>query len=293
MNNFSYFLKEGIANLFTNRMVTFMTILTVIVSLLVTGVFQVISTNLVHISSELGNNFEFNIFIKDSVEEEDLDEVAQQLMSIAMVKDAVLKSKSETFRELKEKIGNDSLLQGITEEDNPFRNCYVVTLTSLENADYVLEEIRLLDEVDSVSNNLETSKKLTAIEKKVNLYSIIVYILLALLCLSIISNIINVSIFSRRKHINIMKYVGATNGFVRTPFIIEGVIVGIAGAILSSAILAYGYYLIHGNFNQVLEGIYLLSPGIVFSELLITNLIYGVLIGGLGAAFAVGKHLKV
>lgn len=293
MNNFSYFLKEGIANLFTNRMVTFMTILTVIVSLLVTGVFQVISTNLVHISGELGNNFEFNIFIKDSVKEEDLDDVAQQLLSIAMVKDAVLKSKSETFREFKEKIGNDSLLQGITEEDNPFRNCYVVTLTSLENADYVLEEITLLDAVDSVSNNLETSKKLAAVEKKVNLYSIIVYVLLALLCLSIISNIINVSIFSRRKHINIMKYVGATNGFVRTPFIIEGVIVGITGAILSSGILAYGYYLIYGNFNQVLEGIYLLSPGIVFTELLITNLIYGGLIGGIGAAFAVGKHLKV
>ena len=222
MNNFSYFLKEGIANLFTNRMVTFMTILTVIVSLLVTGVFQVISTNLVHISGELGNNFEFNIFIKDSVEEDDLEDVAQKLMSIAMVKDAVLKSKSETFREFKEKIGNDSLLQGITEEDNPFRNCYIVTLTSLENADYVLEEITLLDEVDSVSNNLETSKKLATVEKKVNLYSII-----------------------------------------------------------------------YGNFNQVLEGIYLLGPGVVFSELLITNLIYGILIGGLGASFAVSKHLKV
>ncbi len=270
-----------------------MTVLTVIVSLMVTGVFQVVSTNLVHISSELGNNFEFNIYIKDSVEDDDLEAVADKIMSVAMVKDAVLKSKSQTFQEFKEKIGYVSLLQGITEEDNPFRNCYVVTLTTLESADYVLEEIRLIEEVDSVSNNLETSRKLSAIEKKVNIYSIIVYIILALLCLSIVSNIINVSIFSRRKHINIMKYVGATNGFVRTPFIIEGVIVGVVGALISSILLFYGYGLIYRNFNQVLEGIYLLRPVLVLSELLIINLIYGVLIGGLGAAFAVSKHLKV
>ena len=90
-----------------------------------------------------------------------------------------------------------------------------------------------------------------------------------------------------------MKYVGATNGFDRSPCIIEGVIVGMGGALLSSAIVADGYSLIYGNFNQVLEGIYLLGPGVVFSELLITNLIYGILIGGLGASFAVSKHLKV
>lgn len=293
MNNFSYFMKEGIANLFTNRMVTFMTILTVIVSLLVTGVFQVISTNLVHISNELGNNFEFNIFIEDSVKDEDLEDVAEDIMGVAMVKDAVLKSKSETFREFKEKIGSDSLLQGITEEDNPFRNCYIVTLTNLENADYVLEEISLLDGVDTVSNNLETSRKLSEWEKKIKLYSIIVYLLLALLCLSIISNIINVSIFSRRKQINIMKYVGATNSFVRTPFIIEGIMVGIVGAVCATALLSYGYSLVFGNFNQVLEGIYLLRPGIVLYELLAINLVYGILIGGLGASFAVSKHLKV
>lgn len=293
VNNFGYFVKEGLANLSTNKMVTFMTVLTVIVSLVVTGVFQVVSSNLVHISSELGNNFEFNIYIKDSVKDNELEDVANQILSVAMVKDAVLKSKSDTFREFKEKIGNDSLLQGITEEDNPFRNCYVVTLTTLDNADYVLEEISLIQEVDSVSNNLETSRKLATIEKKINLYSIIVYLLLALLCLSIISNIINVSIFSRRKHINIMKYVGATNSFVRTPFIIEGVLVGIAGALISSVLLSYGYGLIHGNFNQVLEGIYLLPPMSVFCDLLVMNLIYGILIGGLGAFFAVSKHLKV
>lgn len=293
MKNFSYFFKEGIANLFTNKMVTLMTLLTVIVSLMVTGVFQVVSSNLVHISREIGNQYEFNIYIKDSVADENLSVVQEKIMSIAMVKDAVLKTKAQTFSEFKEKVASDSLLKGLSEEDNPFRNCYIVTLTALDQADYVLEEISLLEEVDSISNNLETSKKLSAIEKKINLYSLIVYFLLAILCLSIVSNIINLSIFSRRKQINIMKYVGATNGFVKAPFIIEGVLVGIVGALLSGGILSYIYSLIYGNFNQVLDGIYLLSPMVVFWQLLAINAVYGTLVGGLGAAFAVSKHVKV
>ncbi len=293
MKNFSYFVKEGIMNLFTNKMVTLVTLLTVIVSLMVTGVFQVVSVNLMHISREVGNNFEFNIYIKDSVADEELSAVSEKIMQIAMVKDAVLKPKADTFTEFKDKVANDSLLQGLSEADNPFRNCYIVTLTDLEKADYVLEEIQLLEEVDSVSNNLETSKKLSDIEKKVKLYSIIIYLLLAILCLSIISNIINLSIFSRRKQINIMKYVGATNGFVKTPFIIEGILLGITGAVLSSAVLSYLYSLLYSNFNQVLDGVYLMQPLSVFFELLFINAVYGIFIGGLGAAVAVNKHVKV
>ena len=156
MKNFSYFFKEGIMNLFTNKMVTLMTLLTVIVSLMVTGVFQIVSVNLMHISQEVGNTFEFNIYIKDSVAEEDLNAVGNKILKIAMVKDAVLKPKADTFIEFKDKVANDSLLKGLSEEDNPFRNCYIVTVTDLEQADYVLGEIKLLEEVDSVSNNLET-----------------------------------------------------------------------------------------------------------------------------------------
>ena len=293
VKNFNYFFKEALSNFGSNKMVTVMTVITVVVSLLVTGLFQVVSTNLVHISNELGNNFEFNIFIKDSVSEEELEDVRQEIMSVAMVKDAVLKSKAETFRELKEKIDGDSVLQGLSEEDNPFRNCFIVTVTDLGQADSILNEIRLIEEVDSVSNNLETSRKLSAWGKKVNLYSAIVYVLLALLCLSIIYNIINVSIFSRRKHINIMKYVGATNGFIKAPFIIEGVLVGLIGAVLSSLLLSYGYTLIYRNFKQILEGIYLIQPLMIFYVLLATNSVYGIFIGGVGASLAVNKHVKV
>lgn len=293
MKNFSYFFKEALSNLGSNKTVTFMTVITIVVSLIVTGFIQIVSFNLVHVSDQLNNNFVFNVYIKDTVEDDQLDEVEQQIKEVAMVDDAVLVLKTEAFRAFKETVGDDPLLKGLTEEDNFCRNRFEVTVTDLDQADYIMDEIRLIAEVDAISDNLETSQKLVSAQKNINLYSAIIYLALALLCLSIISNIINVSVFSRRKHINIMKYVGATNGFVKAPFVIEGVLVGLLGAVLSSLLLFYGYHLLYPRIYQVMQGVYLIQPMMLFWQLLLMNCLYGMLISALGAAFAVNKYVKV
>lgn len=293
MKNFSYFLKEGFANLFTNRIVTLTTLITVVVSLLVIGVFNIISFNIVHISEDFGNSFEFNIFIKDSASSSDMKEIEQYIRSVENVKSVKSKTKAETLKEVKGKMDDAAAIQGLSETDNPFRNSFVVTMTDLSKSDETIANIKKNPQVDSVSNNVETSKKLDSVSKKVRWYTILSYILLSILCLSIVSNIINVSIFSRRKHINIMKYVGATNGFVRTPFVIEGLIIGVLGAVISSAFLSYGYDLLFGNFNNTIAQISLMDPQSIAKSLFLTNTAYGFAIGGIGAFFAVNKHLKV
>lgn len=293
MKNFSYFIKEAFSSLSSNKTVTFMTLITIVISLIVTGFIQLVSVNLVHISNQLSSNFEFNIYIKDSVADEELEEIGQRIKEIAMVDHVNLVLKNDAFREFKETMGDDPLFKGLTEEDNFCRNRFEVTVTNLEHADSIMKEIRLISEVDAISDNLETSQKLVDAREKINLYSIIIYLALALLCLSIISNIINVSIFSRRKHINIMKYVGATNWFVKTPFVIEGVLVGLFGAIFSTALLAYGYHLIYPKIYMVMQGVFTIQPMDIFYQLLGINTVYGVCIGGLGAGFAVNKYLKV
>lgn len=293
MKNFSYFFKEAISNLGSNKTVTFMTVITIVISLIVTGFIQIVSFNLVHVSNQLNNNFVFNVYIKDSIPDEDLEDVRQKILEVAMVDDAVLVLKLDAFHEFKESVGDDPLLQGLSEEDNPFRNRFEVTVTNLDQADSIVNEIRLIPEVDAISNNLATSQKLVAAKENINLYSSIIYLALAFLCLSIISNIINVSVFSRRKHINIMKYVGATNGFVKAPFIIEGILVGLFGAVLSSLLLFYGYHLLYPKIHMVMQGVYLIQPVTLFGQLLLINCIYGVLISVLGSAFAVNKYVKV
>lgn len=293
MKNVSYFIKEGFANLFTNRIVTLTTIITVLVSLLIIGVFNIISFNIVHISEDIGNSFEFNIYIKDSVGENDLDLVGQDIRSVENVKSAELKTKAQALEEVKAKIDKSAAIQKLTHEDNPFRNSFTVTMNELSMSAETIEKIKSIPQVDSVSDNVDTSKKLDDISKKIKLYTIISYILLSVLCLSIVSNIINVSIFSRRKHINIMKYVGATNSFVRTPFVIEGIIIGLVGGLISAILLTYGYNCLFGNLNHQINEITLMEPLDIAKDLFSTNIIYGLVIGGIGASFAVNKHLKV
>ena len=293
MKNFNYFIKEGFANLFTNRIVTLTTVITVVVSLLIIGVFNIVSFNIVHISEDFGKSFEFNIFIKDNVSSSDMKALEQHIRSIENVKSTKAKTKAETLKEVKGKMDEAAAIQGLSEADNPFRNSFVVTLSDLSKSEETIAQIKKIPQVDSVSNNVETSKKLDSLSKKIKWYTILSYVLLSILCLSIVSNIINVSIFSRRKHINIMKYVGATNRFVRTPFVIEGIIIGVLGAAISSAVLLYGYNYLFGNFNNVIAQISLMEPYDVAKSLLVTNLAYGLAIGGIGAFFAVNKHLKV
>jgi cell division transport system permease protein len=293
MTNLGYFIKEAIDNLFTNKTGTFTTLMTVIMSLVITGLFQIVSFNVISISKDLGEKFEFNIFIKDEVQASQLEDVKKQIASVSMVKDIVLKTKEQTLNEVKNKLGDTSVLKGLSEENNPFRNCYKITVSNLEQSETIINEIKKIGSVDSVSNNIEASKQVLILKNNVKTYSWIAYILLAILCLSIIANIINASIFSRRKHINIMKYVGATNGFVKAPFIIEGVIIGFLGAVISTAILMYGYSFLYKNFNQVLNGIYLIKPSEIFEIVFFVNTSFSLVIGAIGAVLSVNKHLKV
>jgi cell division transport system permease protein len=293
MTNFGYFIKEAVDSLFTNKTGSFTTLMTVVLSLVITGLFQIVSLNIVSISKDLGDKFEFNIFIKEEVPTSQLETVKNQIISVDMVNEVVLKTKEQTLNEVKNKLGETSVLKGLSEENNPFRNCYKVTVSDLSKSESIISEIKKIESVDSVSNNIDASKQVLALKKNVGIYSWAAYLILAILCLSIIANIINSSIFSRRKHINIMKYVGATNSFIKSPFIIEGIMIGFLGAVISTAVLLYGYSFVYKNFNQVLEGIYLIKPTEVFAIVFLANTAFSLIIGALGAGFSVNKHLKV
>ena len=299
VNNFGYFFKESIDNLSSNKVTTFTTLVTMILSLLITGVFQAISINMVNVSNELGSSYEFNVYIKDTVEEELLESCAKLIENVEVEGEKYVKgisspkTKSEAFEEAKQRVGEEQILRGLTEMENPFRASFIITVSDLSKAQEIIDEIKKIDVVDFVSNNVEQAKKIDEITGKIQLWSIVAYLLLAALCLSLIGNIINMSIFSRRKQINIMKYVGATDWFIKIPFIMEGILIGFIGAIVSSSILAYVYYLLLGDSMEIMQGIYLLKPLTVFEFVALINSLYGIIIGAIGAVFAVNKHLKV
>jgi cell division transport system permease protein len=293
MNNFGYFIRESVDSLFANKTATFTTSVTIILSLIVTGLFQIVTVNLVSISEKLSSDFEFMVYINDEVNPEEFDAVADSLRNIELVNGVNFVPKSKTFADWKEQVGDTDLLKGLSEENNPFRNCFKITVIDLSKSENIIDEIKQIGAVEKVSNNLKVAEKMSSISHNVGFWGIAAYILLAILCLSIISNIINMSIFSRRKQINIMKYVGATDWFIKVPFIFEGMIIGLCGSLAASGLLVWGYSFLYSLFGEGFNGIYLLPVLTVLWFVSLFNSLYGIFVGAVGASFAVSKHLNV
>ena len=180
---------------------------------------------------------------------------------------------------------------------NPLQDSYVVTLTDLEKSEQVKNAIEKNDIVDNVEIRSNTINTLIKIANGINTASIVILVLLVLISIFIITNTIKLTVHARRKEISIMKYVGATNSFIRWPFIVEGIIIGIISGAISIIILGINYNLIA---NKILESqvvsamsINLLTFADMFGLIVLVYTILGVGIGILGSCISMRRYLKV
>ena len=198
---------------------------------------------------------------------------------------------------MKNRLGEKSYLLDGYDENNIFPASYIVTLTDLTLSSKVQSSIKELDNVKKITSSDETISTLVKIANGIKIGSYV--IIAALVCVSIfiISNTIKLTVYARRKEISIMKYVGATNSFIRWPFIVEGVIIGIISGAISLAIIAGIYLLIGQNIGFVgflsNLGLSLLEFSDMFNLILIIYLVLGVGIGILGSSLSMRKYLKV
>ena len=178
-----------------------------------------------------------------------------------------------------------------------FSVSYMVTLTDLSMNDQVYEAINNLDTVRLIQNKRDTIQTLSKVGNTIQIVTFVMFAILILISLFIISNTIKLTVHARRKEISIMKYVGATNGFIRTPFIIEGIIIGLISGILSILIVGGGYnyivtQLVQSETWQRLS-INLLSFADLFGQIVLVYMLLGVGIGVIGSSISMKKYLDV
>ena len=206
-------------------------------------------------------------------------------------------SKEDALNQTKEKLKNKQALLAGWDEDNPFRASYMVTLTDLKLSSQVQEEILKIDTVAEISSRDETINGLVTIANGVRIVSAVILTLLVLISVFIIANTIKLTVHARRKEISIMKYVGATDSFIRWPFIIEGIIIGIVAALISIVVLGIAYNLISnamaGSTLLSKMGMSLLSFTDMTTLLVIVYLTLGIGIGALGSSLSMRKYLQV
>lgn len=292
IRGFRYFMSEASKNVFSNGWMSLASIFTVLASLLVFGFFLVLTVNLNYIATQLEGDYEIILIVDETYNKDQVKELGEKIKAVENVKDLTLDTKESRLEEWKTELGAE-LLEGY-EEDNPLRDWYMLTLEDLSQADATIESIEGFDGIAKIVRNQDTIDKLVTMTNYLGRVSVWVMIALALVSVFIISNTIKLTVFTRSKEINIMKFVGATDWFIRWPFIIEGIIIGLIGAIISFIVVAYGYQGILGLIGALDISFVKFKPfSSVVLPLIGAFIGLGVVLGGVGSLISVRKHLKV
>ena len=192
---------------------------------------------------------------------------------------------------------NPDVLEGLDGENNIFSESYVVTLTDLNLSEKVQDEISKYEEVKKITSKDQTVTTLIKLANGIKIATGIILVLLILISVFIIANTIKLTVHARRKEISIMKYVGATNNFIRWPFIVEGMVIGIFASAISILIVGIAYNaladnLVNSQFMKLIN-MSLLPFGEMFNYILITYMVLGIGIGAIGSIISMRKYLKV
>ena len=296
-NIVSYLIGEGFGNVFKNKKSTFSAILVMCISMLVFGLFFIIGENVNHIMNTVESSQEIQVFIKNDATDEEITKVGEQLQQIEGVNKITFVSKDEALDIMQEKVGEKSYLLAGYEKNNFLPASYKVTLTDLKLASKVESQINQLDNIKRITSSNETITKLIGIANGVRIVTAAILIGLIVGSIFIIANTIKLTVYARRREISIMEYVGATNSFIRWPFIVEGMIIGIISAGIS-VLLVGGIYKVVAA--KLMESSLITSLGItlvgfsdMFTLIILVYLALGIGIGVIGSALSMRKYLEV
>ncbi len=295
-NVISYFLTEGFRNVFKNKKSTFSCLGVMCATMLIFGLFFTIGKNINNAVKGLEQEQGMQVFMEYDASEEQISKLNEDLNKIDGVNTVTFVSKEEAFNTMKKRLGkNEKALNGFTPD--MFSVSYMVTLTDLSLNDQVYNSIKTLDTVRDIQNKRDTIQTLSKVGNTIQIVTFVMFAILILISLFIISNTIKLTVHARRKEISIMKYVGATNGFIRAPFMIEGIIIGLISGLLSILIVGGGYNYIATRLGESETwqrlSISLLSFSDMFTQIVLVYMILGVGIGILGSSISMRKYLDV
>ena len=299
-SSFKYLVRQGIHSLGTHSMMTFASIGVLTVCLVLTGIAYLFSVNVDSLIDYLGSQNETVVYLNPDLDEEQTAAVDTAIRSISGVSSVQYVSKEDvlaTYKGYMEEQYAD--LWSAFDEDNPFKANYRVTVKDLDNIQQISEELAAIDGVDSVSAPLAMSNVFVQVQDVVTYAGYGLVAILAIVAVVVISNTIRITVFARRREINIMKYVGATNSFIRLPFFVEGMAAGLISALIASVIVLGGYWVLT-YYSDLVPGFWrsLLSESVVPVSAVWYKLVpafagFSVLMGGVGSLVSIRKHLDV
>ena len=296
-NVIGYLIGEGFKSTIKQKKMTSASIIIMCATMLIFGLFFVIGENVNHLVKQITQDQGIQIFVKEDATDKQIQEVGDEIKKFEGVNKVTYVSKEDALNSMKTTLeDNQWALEG-WDEENPFPASYFVTLDDLSMKDSVQEQVNKLEYVDEIASEDTTINRLQEIAKGIQIMTIIILALLIMISIFIISYTIKLTVHARRREISIMKYVGATNSFIRGPFIIEGIIIGLVSSVITLVILGlcYDAFMTKVGESVLIQniGYSLLSFSDMFYLILMVYLILGVGIGILGSIISMRKYLKV
>ncbi len=303
ISTIGYSAGQGIKNIGRNKMFSVASIATMSACIFMFGLFFSLILNINYIIRNIEENVGMTVFFEEELDQASMDMIGYQIAKIEGVTICNYVSADEAWADFSETYfeGNEAAAEGFkNNQDNPLANSahYEVYVDNIENQTSIAETIAELEGVRDVNQSVEASNTLTTINSLIMIVSLVIIAILLVVSVFLISNTVSMGITIRREEIAIMKYIGATNAFVRMPFFLEGIIIGIVGAVIPITILYFlyqkaVYYILtkFSVFNELGGG--LLDANNVFSLLIPVALVLGIGIGFIGSMMTIRKHLKV
>lgn len=287
----NYFIGDAFKSFKRNKTISIATIITVLVTFIVLGVFSLVAENLNLAIGGLEDKIELVVYLDNDITPIDKKEIQVKINSQQGVKEIQYESREDAFKKLQE--NNAGILKGYTLEKNPLPASYIVKLENMSYAPAIREAVKDLDGVESVSDEQESIDTIQNIIRFTKIIGTVLFIILIGVSIFLIMNTTKLTVYVRRKEVGIMKFVGATDWFIRWPFIIEGILIGLIGTFLSVIVLYFLYKFVISFIAARVIILNLIPVSYVFTSLLWKFVLGGILVGGFASYLALRKFLVV
>ena len=294
MNSLIYNIKQGFIQIFRNKGMSLASIFSILAMLMILGIFFLIAVNLNLFTEVVKQDYDqVEVFLLDDTTQEQAQNIMNEMEGYEGVSDVTYRSKDEALDIMKERWGESGyLLDSLG--DNPLPASVLISVESIESAQSVSEYAGTLEGVEDVQFYQETVDKLTQITNFLQIGALIVMAFLIVVSVVVVSNTVKITVFARAREIRIMKYVGATNWFIRGPFISEGIIIGLLAALVSTGLITLLYDRIVAGIGVEVMAIVscpLIPVGYMAGNMLIIFIALGVSIGAWGSIISMRKFL--
>ena len=295
ISTLNYFIIDALKSIKRNRTISVASMLTVLITFFIFGIFTLTGLNVNRAIEDAADSVQIQVYLNDDIKLVDQREIEIKLKENENVKEVIYESKDDAFLNMQEDLGDDgeALYQGYDLTNNPLPSSFIVKLYDAQFADAVAADVEGMPGLESVNNQQEVIETISQFVNVIQIVGIGLFLIFVGVSIFLIMNTIKLTVYSRRREVGIMKFVGATDWFIRWPFVIEGMIIGAIGSILSIVIMFFVY---NGIYNWMITSMFfvnLVQPQFVLTTLLALFLSGGIIVGAIGSIGALRRFLTV